>query len=391
MNHNMRYFFSGLIMMSLLACGGKKADDKKNQPPPAVPVSVAKVRDTMAVYYDEYPATVTPLNQVDIRPQVTGYITGIFFKDGQHVTKGEKLYSIDQQQYRGQYEQAVANLNVSKANEARAQQDADRYQQLAEQDAIARQVLEHSIADLNSAKSQVAASEANVSAVQTGLRYSTIYAPVSGTIGISQVKIGASVSPGTTLLNTLSTDDPMAVDFALDEKNLQRFVQLQKRGTNPSDSMFTISLPSGYLYPMTGKIYLIDRAIDPQTGTIKVRLIFSNKDLTLRPGMSCNARVKNDNANLKQILIPYKSVVEQMGEFFVYVVGDSSKAMQKKIVLGRRIKENVVVKTGLEGNETVITDGVQKLRDGVKVKTGGTDSTQMKNGQKATASDSAKK
>ena len=391
MNHNMKYFFSGVVMITLLACGGKKNDAKTNQPPPAVPVSVTQVKDTTAVYFDEYPATVTPLNQVDIRAQVLGYISGIYFKDGQHVTKGQKLYSIDQQQYQGQYEQAVANLEVAKANKARAQQDADRYQQLAQQDAIARQVLEHSIADLNSAKSGVAAQIANVNAVQTNLRYSTIYAPVSGTIGISQVKYGAAVSPGSTVLNTVSSDDPMAVDFAIDQKDLPRFVQLQKKGTNPADSVFTLNLPGSYVYPKTGQIYLIDRAVDPQTGTIKVRLTFPNKDLTLRAGMTCNTRVKNNDADVKQILIPYKSVVEQMGEFFVYVVGDSSKALQKKVLLGRRINENVIVKSGLKGNETIVTEGVQKLKEGVKVKTGGTDSTQMQNGQKTATSDSAKK
>ena len=366
----MRYILSAFILICLASCGGKKEDEKKNQPPPAVPVSVAKVKDTNAVYFDQYPATVTPLEEIEIRPQVSGYITGIFFKDGQHVTKGQKLYSVDQQQYRGQYDQAVANLNVAKANQARAQQDADRYQQLADQDAVARQVLEHSVADLNTAKSQVAAQQANVSAVQTSLRYSTIVAPITGTIGISQIKFGAAVSPGSTILNTVSSDNPMAVDFAIDEKDLQRFVIMQKKGSNPSDSIFTISLPDGFVYEVVGQIFLIDRAIDPQTGTIKVRLVFPNKDLTLRPGMTCNARVKNTDADKKQILIPYRSVIEQMGEFSVYTVGDSSKAMQKKVVLGRRIGENIIVKSGLEANETVITDGVQKVKEGVKVTTG---------------------
>ncbi|MDQ2753327.1 MAG: efflux RND transporter periplasmic adaptor subunit, partial [Bacteroidota bacterium] len=381
-----------VMMIALFSCGDKnKNDAKTSQPPPAVSVSVTQVKDTAVVYFDEYPATVTPLDQVEIRAQVLGYINGIYFKDGQRVTKGQKLYTIDQQQYRGQYEQAVANLNVAKATEAKAQQDADRYQQLAQQDAIARQVLEHSIADLNSAKSGVAAQVANIQAVQTNLRYSTIYAPVSGTIGISQVKYGAAVSPGSTVLNTVSSDDPMAVDFPIDQKNLPRFVELQKKGTKPSDSVFTVSLPGGYLYPQNGKIYLIDRAVDPQTGTIKVRLTFPNKDQILRAGMTCNVRVKNNDADQKQILIPYKSVVEQMGEFSVYIVGDSSKAIQKKVVLGRRINENVIVKSGLEANETIITEGVQKLKEGVKVKTDGMDSTQMRQGQKAANSDSAKK
>ena len=367
----MKYQLSTLaaaIGISLLvACGDKKDNTAAQQPPPAIPVGVTAVRQGSAVYYDEYPATITALTEVQIRPQVSGYITGIYFKDGEHVTKGEKLYSIDQQQYLGSYDQAVANLNVAKANMARAQQDAERYQQLAEQDAIARQTLEHALADLNSAKSQVAAQQANVSAVGTNLKYSTIYAPLTGTIGISQVKVGAAVSPGTVVLNTISADNPMAVDFAVDQKSIPRFTELQQH-TNAADSIFTLVLADGSVYPAPGHISVVDRAVDPQTGTIRVRLVFTNKNNVLRPGMSCNVRVKN-NSGTEQLLIPYKAVTEQMGEYFVYVVGDSSKVTERKVTLGQRIEENVIVKDGLQPNEEIVTTGVQKLREGAVVKT----------------------
>ena len=368
----MKYFFLKIafavnISLLLIACGDKKDNQASQQAPQAVPVGVTAVQQGSAVYNDEYPGTITALTEVQIRPQVSGYITGIHFNDGQHVSKGQKLYSIDQQQYLGTYEQAVANLNVAKANLARAQQDADRYQQLAEQDAIARQTLEHALADLNAAKSQVAAQQANVSAVGTNLRYSTIFAPISGTIGISQVKVGAAISPGTTILNTISNDNPMAVDLQVDEKSIARFANFQQHGTKSSDSVFTIALPDGSLYPTPGQISVIDRAVDPQTGTIRVRLIFNNTNNILRPGMNCNVRVKN-NSGTQQILIPYQAVTEQMGEYFVYVVGDSSKVTQRKVTLGQRIAADVIVKQGLQPNETIVTTGVQKLREGAVVK-----------------------
>jgi RND family efflux transporter MFP subunit len=365
--HFFKIALAANISLLVLACGNKQNTNAAQQAPQAVPVGITAVQQGSAVYYDAYPATITALTEVQIRPQVSGYITGIYFKDGQHITKGQKLYSIDQQQYLGTYEQAVANLNVAKANLARAQQDADRYQQLAEQDAIARQTLEHAVADLNSAKSQVAAQQANVSAVGTSLRYSTIYAPISGTIGISQVKVGAAVSPGTTILNTISNDDPMAVDLQVDEKSIARFASLQRQQTNPSDSIFTIALPDGSVYPLPGQISVIDRAVDPQTGTIRVRLVFSNKNNILRPGMNCNVQVKN-NSGTQQILIPYAAVTEQMGEYFVYVVGDSSKVSQHKVTLGQRIQEKVIVKEGLQPNQTIVTTGIQKLREGAVVK-----------------------
>ncbi|HEX4852229.1 MAG TPA: efflux RND transporter periplasmic adaptor subunit [Puia sp.] len=365
MKYILSWILLGLSGISIFSsCGGSDAAQQKAPPP--VPVNVYKVQEGSAVYYDEYPGTVTALNQVDLRSQIAGYVDGIFFKDGQHVEKGQKLYSIDQQQYLGQYDQAVANLSVAKANLAKAQQDADRYQELAKQDAIATQILDHALADLEANKKLVQAAEANVKAVNTNVRYSTIQAPFSGTIGISEVKLGAAVTPGQTILNTISSDDPMAVDFAVDQKQIPRLVELSKRKVGKNDSTFTLVRPDLSKYPEPGYIYLIDRAVDPQTGTIKTRLVFPNKKGELKVGMTLNIRVQNNTAT-KSILIPYKAVTEQMGEFFVFVVGDSSKVSQHKLVLGPKINSQVVVRSGLEPNQVIVIDGMQKLREGTKV------------------------
>ncbi|HTQ28706.1 MAG TPA: efflux RND transporter periplasmic adaptor subunit [Puia sp.] len=357
--------FAVFAAVLLASCAAK---NPTQGPPPPVAVNVTPVQEGKAVYFDQYPATVTPLNQVDIRPQVVGYINGIFFKDGQHVNKGEKLYSIDQQQYEGAYQQAQANLNVAKANLAKAQQDADRYTELSKQDAIARQTLDHAIADLDAAKMQVEAAKANVTAVQTSLRYSTIYAPFSGTIGISQVKLGAAVSPGQTLLNTLSSDDPMAVDIAIDQVEIPRFAAYLQNNSVQRDSIFTLALPDGSIYTQPGQLYLLDRTVDPQTGTIKARLVFSNAKNMLKPGITANIRVKN-NSGSNSLLVPYKAVVEQLGEYFVFVV-NNDKALQRKVLLGNRINDKIIVRSGLNAGDIVVTEGVQKLRDSTAVQVG---------------------
>jgi membrane fusion protein (multidrug efflux system) len=359
---------TGIILTIVTLLASCAAKNPNQGPPPPVSVNVVPVQEGKAVYFDEYPATVTPLNQVDIRPQVSGYITGIFFKDGQHVNKGEKLYTIDQQQYEGMYQQAVANLNVAKANLAKAQQDADRYTDLSKQDAIARQTLDHAMADLDAAKMQVEAAKANVSSVQTSLRYSVIYAPFSGTIGISQVKMGAAVSPGQTLLNTISSDDPMAVDIAINQVEIPRFSEFLQKGTPSKDSVFTLTMPDRTIYKIPGTLYLLDRTVDPQTGTIKARLVFQNPGKLLKPGITTNIRVKNNSGN-NSLLIPYRSVVEQLGEYFVFVVSNN-KAFQHKVILGTRINERIIVKSGLNPGDMVVTDGVQKLRDSASVQLG---------------------
>jgi membrane fusion protein (multidrug efflux system) len=120
-------------------------------------------------------------------------------------------------------------------------------------------------------------------------------------------------------------------------------------------------------YPQPGKLAFLDRAVDPQTGTIKARLIFPNKDRILRAGMNGTVRVRNDNDGKKSLLIPYKAVTEQLGEYFVYVPGDSNKVTQTRVQLGRQIGSDVIVRDGLKAGDSVVTQGVQNLREGALI------------------------
>lgn len=360
MRQNLFFFVFALALSTILiSCSVNKAAEQKG--PPAVPVAAYRVEQSRAVYYEEYPATVTALNQVEIRPEVSGYISEISFRDGQHVTKGTKLYSIDQQQYQAAYDQALANLNVAKANLAKVQQDADRYSDLAKNDAVARQTLEHALADLQSAKMQVTAAEATVKSVQTNLRYSVISAPFDGTIGISSVKLGSAVTAGQTLLNTISSDDPMGVDCAVDEKLISRFNSLLHSNANGKDSTFSIVLPDLSIYLHQGQLSLLDRSVDPQTGTIRIRAIFPNSQGTLRAGLTCNLRVRSITPP-SSVLIPYKAVVEQMGEYFVFAI-NGGKVAQKRVHLGISVNDMVIVTDGLQVGDQIVTEGMQRLRD----------------------------
>ena len=385
------YFKVGLVMVSslfLFACGGKKKEDPTNA---TVPVNLYKVQPEHVTFYDQYPATVVAMMQVDIHPEVEGYVTGIFFTEGQHVKKGQKLYTIDDAKYRATYDQAEAGLRSAYSNLDRAQKDADRYIYLDKHDAVAKQLLDHALTSLQMAKDSITSAKQTLARAKTDLDYAVIRAPFDGTIGISQVKIGNTVTIGTTVLNTISSDDPMAVDFVINEKQIPRFVKLQQQRHNPVDSLFTLMMPNNVLYGQLGEIYVIDRGVDPQTGTIRVRLKFPNPDFMLRAGMSCMARVHNEDTAL-QLVIPSKATVEQMGEYFVYIAkdtliasadttkkekekgadeekGPSLHAIQVKVVLGQTIADKVIVKSGLKTGDSVITDGVQKLHDGSPITT----------------------
>jgi RND family efflux transporter MFP subunit len=371
------------ILISCLILGACK----KKQPPPSpeIPVNLTKVKAKSVLYYDSYPSTTAALSQVVLLPEVQGAITGIFFKEGSDVKKGQKLYEIDKRIYEANYNAAVANLRVSQGTLLQSQQDADRYEYLNKYNAVAKQLYDHAMITLLNSKNQVKSAEEAVKSAKTNLNYAVVYAPFDGTIGLSQVKLGNVVSVGSTVLNTISTNDPMAVDFIINEKQLPRF-ELMQANKKQIDSLFTILLPDNTLYPHTGKIAVIDRAVDSQTGSITIRLVFANPQHLLRPGMSCVVRVHNQDVK-PQLVLPSKAVVEQMGEYFVFVAKDSLEnnpkegadsvrkkkhallAQQKKVMVGQTIGANVVIKSGIKAGDRIVVDGLQSLHDGSKITT----------------------
>lgn len=359
--------YTVLASLVLLAACGDKKDEAKQQAPPPVFVTVATVKDTAATVHDEYPATVSALNEIRLTAQVNGYVTGIYFKDGDKVRKGQRLYSIDQQVYQANLQQAQANEQVQVTNLEKAQKDADRYHELAKHDAVATQQVDYADAALDAAKKQVAAARANINAVRANVGFASISSPLTGTIGISQVKQGTAVVAGQTVLNTVSTDDPIAVDVNIDQKDIFRFGQLQQQKQTPADSNFVLYF-GAERYPVPGKIYLIDRAVDPQTGTIKTRLQFPNPKGMLKAGMNGTLNVAAANTKTA-IVIPYKAVTEQLGEFYAYVVGDSSKVSQRKLTLGQQVGGNVIIRSGLQTGEKIVVEGVQNLRQGSVITT----------------------
>ena len=354
-----------LFFFLLLAACGKKADDQKAAPPPT-PVTLVAARVAPVVYYDDYPATATALNVVELRAQIGGLVTGIFFREGEVVPKGKKLYELDQRQYQDAVQQARATLAAAQANAANAQTNAARYQRLAAQDAVAKQLLDNAATAATTARAQVAAAAAGVSSAQTSLGFARIAAPFAGRIGLSQVRLGAQVGAGSTLLNTISSEDPMGVDFVVTATDLPRFVALQTTRPAARDSALRLVLPDGRPYPLPGRLRVIDRGVNAQTGTTTVRVEFANPRRLLRDGMSVTIRVLNTQSG-QRLVVPYKAVVEQMGENFVYVATDSSTAQQRKVTLGPRLQNQIVLLTGVKAGEKVVSEGLQKLKDGGKI------------------------
>ena len=359
---------------------------KQAPPPMPIPVNLFTVKARPVVYYDRYTSTTAALNQVNLFSQVQGYITGIFFKEGSHVKKGEKLYEIDRRIYESNYNAAADNLKVEEGNLKQAQQDADRYEYLNNNQAVAKQLYDHAIITLENAKNAYKSAAEAFNNSKTNLNYSIITAPFDGTIGFSQVKPGDYTTPGQTILNTISSDDPMGVDFLINEKQLLYFENLQNKKDQPSDSLFTLILPDNSVYSLTGKISVIDRAVNSLTGTLRIRLVFPNLKSSLRSGMSCVVRVRNQDSS-PQLIIPNKAVIEEMGEYSVYLAKDTVMmssadtartahalegnhglfAFQKKVQPGVTIGSNVIIKKGIREGDKVVVEGIQSLHNGSQI------------------------
>jgi len=366
---NKNTLLTALIVSAALfgqSCGNKEnkqAAAQTQQANPATPVAMATVTKEIVSGLITYPATVVPLQETEIRAEVTGYVTGIFVADGAVVSKGQRLYEIDRTRYQAAVDQAKASLEIAKANLDRVQKDLQRYQTLADKDAIAKQTLDYAVTDVNNQKAQVQAAEAALTTARTNLQRSVITAPFSGAIGISQVRNGALVNAGTTLLNTISSTNPIAVEFQVNEKDIATFAKLESSGA--STQIFA-TLPDGSRYESAGRIVTIDRAVDSQTGTLKVRASFSNPTNALRAGMNTTLNLQTTSV-AEEVVIPYKAVFEQLGVFNVYTVNDSSQVDIKQITLGNKVDDKVVIKSGLSGGEKIVVEGVASIRPGAKV------------------------
>lgn len=366
---NKNTLLTALIVSAALfgqSCGNKEnkqAAGQAQQADAATPVAMTVVSKEIVTGLTSYPATVVPLQETEIRAEVTGYITNIYVTDGAVVSKGQRLYEIDRTRYQAAVDQAKASLEIAKANLARVEKDLQRYQTLAEKDAIAKQTLDYTATDVNNQKAQVQAAEAALVTAKTNLQRSVIIAPFSGTVGISQVRNGALVSAGSSLLNTISSTNPIAVEFQVNEKDIATVTKLQ---TSAGNSQIFATLPDGAQYENPGRIATIDRAINSQTGTLKVRASFANPTNQLRAGMNTTLNIETTSTQ-EEIVIPYKAVFEQLGVFNVYTVNDSSKVEIKQVNLGQKVNDKVVIKSGLAAGEKIVTEGVASIRPGAKV------------------------
>jgi membrane fusion protein (multidrug efflux system) len=285
------------------------------------------------------------------------------------VKAGELLFKLDDRPYKEKLAAAKGSLAEAEAALKKYQADVARLTPLAEKRAVPRQDLDNALASVDMGKAAVLSAQAQVESAQLDLSYCEARAPTNGLIGAKQVAIGELVGKGVpTLMATMSTLDPIWFYCNVGEAQYLK-AESESRRTDKAlaDLPLTLILANQQTYPDKGKFVFIDRAVDPKTGTLRVRAEFPNPTRVLRPGMFARVRV-DAGVRPDSIVVPERAVTELQGKNFVWVVSAENKATQRPIKVGEQVGEGLVVLEGLKAGERIVVEGLQKVRDGALVR-----------------------
>ena len=403
------------VMAFSSACG--KSDSKASAAPPPPPaVVVAQVAQQTVPIYSEFVGQTRADETVELRARVEGVLEKIYFKEGSPVKKGALLFSIDKRPFEAALQSAKAALAKAQSDLAQAQQRTDvikaqaeladanaqlskadqdlaRVRPLAKEKAVTELELDAAVAAQKSAKANVDAKQANLTNLEASVKYTieraaaevsaakarvtqadldlsycSIYSPMDGIIGFKQIDEGNLVGRGVaTLLATVSKSDPILVDFNLSEIEYLKLTEPGKVGKGKAaNAKFELILTDDSVHQQPGTFKVVDRTVDPTTGTMKVEAIFPNPGSYLRPGQFARVRVAVDE-KVDAILVPQRAIQELQGAKTVLVVDSSNKASLRTITVGDKSDKNLIVLDGLKAGERVVVEGMQKVRPGSEV------------------------
>ncbi len=363
-----------ILIFLLVSCG-----DENQQQMGALEVPVYKIKSERVPIYQEFVGEVFGLKDISIRARVAGYLEEIYFNEGTVVEKGKLLYRIESQLYEQDVAARLSALAEAKTILANAENELNRYKPLAEVNAVSKSDLDAAQANYDAAVAGVEAAEANLKASQINLGYTKIYSPIKGIIGKTKAKVGDFVGqqPNPVILNVVSQLDEVLVEFFLTENdylNLAReYIGARVKQGQQSElkrakqANLTLILSDGSIHPNKGKINFIDRGVDPATGAVLIQAVFPNPTGLLRPGLFAKVKALIDYDE-NGILIPQRCVSELQGIFSVLVVNKENKIENRRIEVGNKYSDFWLIKSGLQPDELVIYEGLQKVKEGMMIR-----------------------
>lgn len=363
-----------VVMIVSAGCNSKQAA----QAPVAVKIKAMQViqQDTPITY--EFVGQVIAKNEVPIRAKVSGNIVGKMVNGGDGVTQGQTLFQIDRRQYEAALLANQSQLAQSEATLSNVQLDTKRYQKLAEQHAIAEQVLDTSLSSERENNALVNTNRARVQQAEADLQDTLILAPFNGRIDVNDLSIGSFVQAGQTVVATLSSVDPIFVQFSMSEDEYLHFTEIGCGTPAEWGSNLHIILSNGSYYPLSGHIEQVDRGLAQNTATLTMKAVFANPERVLMPNMFAKV-VAQGEVRKGALLIPQRAVQQLLGKTFVTIVGDNDKSEFRPVKMGLRVGDQWIVEAGLTAEDRVVVEGFGKTPPGTLLSVEMIDQNELKN------------
>ncbi len=351
----------------LISAGCSKKNEFQPPPPPEVGVQQPVQKDVTV--FRSFPGRLAASDQVDIRARVKGFLKSIDFEDGQRIKKGDLLFTIEPEQYEAAVNAAKAELAQAKAALKLADATLQRNQTAFQTKAVSEVDVLTAEANKQSAEAAVMAAEASLEKAELDLSYTRILAPFDGRAARRTLSVGNLVGSGeSTLLTTLVAESPVDVYFNVDERTLLQHTPNKERGDKPGANIppVKLELADGQIFDEEGAVDYNDPKFDPETGTLQVRAEFANAKVKLLPGMFGKILLPDPVKNA--LLVPDLAIQRDLGGSFVLVVNAENRVENRYVQRGDRVGSDRIITGGLNGDERIIVNGMQRARPGIPVR-----------------------
>lgn len=360
-----RFPLALVAILVLSACG--KAPDSAAQHP-AAKVSVATVIEQPINEWDEFTGRLEAPESVDIRPRVSGYIDRVSFREGSLVKKGDLLFQIDPRPFEAEVKRLQAQLQQARANQTRTLSEARRGERLRQSNAISAELADARASAAAEAQAAVAGIQAELDNAKLNLSFTRVTAPIDGRASRAEITEGNLVGAGQSLLTTVVSTDKVYAYFDADERVFLKYVELARQaGVQTRDaSPVYLGLSNEDGNPHLGQLDFLDNQVNPQTGTIRGRAVFDNRDGQFTPGLYARLKLVG-SSTYPAALIKDEAVGTDLGKKYVLVLGKDNAVQYRAIELGPKLEGLRIVRSGLSKGETIVVNGLQRALPGATV------------------------